>query len=101
MDVSGSMSAELRSARQAARTFIRGMRPEDEFFLMTFASSSNLLQNLTPDRAKMEKALDEVNGAQGGTHLLTSVVKAAAVARKGKNPKRAIIVITDGGTGAG
>ena len=40
LDLSGSMAARLHAVKEAGSVFIRSMRPEDEYFLMTFASST-------------------------------------------------------------
>jgi VWFA-related protein len=97
VDVSASMKDAFPATRQAASTFIRGMHPKDEFFLMTFAARTNLKQDFTEDRSRLDRALDSVTRTRPGTHLFAAVEKAAAMARMGKYKKRALVVISDGG----
>ncbi|HEX5000603.1 MAG TPA: VWA domain-containing protein [Terriglobia bacterium] len=97
IDTSGSMKERLPAARQAAAAFIRGMRPQDEFFLMTFARGTKLTQDFTTDRKQLERALDRVSEGGLGTHLFGAVENGAKATKKAKNRKRALIVISDGG----
>jgi len=97
MDVSASMKEVFPATRQGASTFIRGMHPKDQFFLMTFAARTSLKQDFTDDRSRLDQALDSVTRTRPGTHLFTAVEKAAAKVRMGKYKKRALVVISDGG----
>jgi VWFA-related protein len=96
LDMSGSMVSRLREVKQAGSAFIRGMRPTDEYFLMTFADSSKIVQGLTNNREQLIASLNSVNGGAGGTELLSSIIKASETLQKSKNSKRALVVITDG-----
>ena len=96
LDMSGSMLARLQAVKQTGSAFIRGMRADDEYFVMTFADSAKVVQELTHDREQLVDALSGLKGGQGGTRLLTSVIKAGEVLHKSHNRKRAVVVITDG-----
>jgi len=105
IDVSRSMYPRLSAARLAGSRFIHGMRDADEFVLMTFATRMHVEHDLTQDRIKLDKALEEVDGGPGigvfgvgmGTNLYPAVNKAVDKIRNGKHRKRALIVISDGG----
>lgn len=96
IDTSGSMDVFFDATRRTAKAFINSFRPSDEFFVATFADSSNVLQGLTQDKTKLVDSLSKLKAARGGTHLMTSVLNATKLLRRGKNHKRALIVITDG-----
>ena len=97
IDTSISMKSRLPAARQAASTFIRGMRQPDEFFLMSFARGTRLRQDFTQSRQQLDQALASINGTSWGTNLVGAVEKAAARTRSATHRKRALIVISDGG----
>jgi Ca-activated chloride channel homolog len=96
LDMSGSMLPRLQAVKQTGSAFIRGMRADDEYFLMTFADSAKVVQELTHDREKLVDALSGLKGGQGSTRLLSSVIKAGDILHKSHNKKRAVVVITDG-----
>jgi VWFA-related protein len=96
LDTSSSMSHTLSGSREAAVTFVRGMRPDDESFLMTFAGRVQLKQDFTRRPSEMVEALQAIQLAQGTTNFLESVLKAADKAKKAANRKRALVVISDG-----
>jgi VWFA-related protein len=96
IDASESMNAALASAQGAAATFIRGMRSQDESFLMTFDSNSTLRQEFTTEPQKLFSALRGVTiGA--GTSLIDAVKQAVGKLHQSRNSKRALILISDGG----
>jgi len=96
IDSSQSMEAALSAARGAASTFIGGMRVKDESFLMTFDGRATMRQNFTSEPARLFEALRGVK-IGFGTYLIDAVNEAAGQMRHAKNPKRALIVISDGG----
>jgi Ca-activated chloride channel homolog len=96
IDTSGSMAALFGPTRQAARAFIESFRPGDEFFVATFAGSLHMRQGLTQDKSKLSDALSGLTAAYGSTHLLHAVESGLEVTRKGRNRKRAMVIITDG-----
>jgi VWFA-related protein len=105
VDVSGSMAATpsgplsaLRAAVGTTRLLLHLMKPQDEFALMTFSSGFNVEERFTQDRARIEKAVAGL-GTAGGTDLQAGVEKGLRETRKGKNRKKALIVITDGYAG--
>ena len=57
LDMSGSMLPRLQAVKQTGSAFIRGMRADDEYFLMTFADSAKVVQELTHDREKLVLSL--------------------------------------------
>ena len=95
LDTSGSMRNKLRTAVTAVDRFIRTIHPNDDIFLMTFASSLELRQDFTDDRDKLSRALRRTNAS--GSTLLYDALRAGLIkVKSGKHPKRAILLITDG-----
>jgi Ca-activated chloride channel family protein len=96
LDTSTSMEATVAAAKAAASTFIGGMQPRDESFLLTFDTATNVRQGFTHDPSKLFSALDAVS-IGGGTALIGGVTEAAKKMEQAVNRKHALIVISDGG----
>jgi VWFA-related protein len=97
LDTSGSMTPDkLASARGAIERLMDTMLgADDEMFLSHFANVSQLVQPWTNDRHLLSRALGALN-AGGGTALYDAVAEALPIAQSGRNPRKAIVVISDG-----
>lgn len=95
-DISGSMGRKLRRSRQAASEFFRTANPEDEFFLVTFNDRPRLVVPLTSDTAEIENRLT-FTGSKGTTALLDAIYLALTELKKSQKPRKALLVISDGG----
>jgi Ca-activated chloride channel homolog len=96
LDTSGSMTPDkMSSARGAIARFIDLLGAEDEMFLARFANVPELVQGWTKDRRLLSRALDSMY-AGGGTAMYDGIADALPVAARGKNRKKAIVVISDG-----
>jgi len=89
------VSAALLAANGAARVLVKLMKPQDEFLLMTFDEDLHVKQGFTVDHKKVTELLNKNNLVGNSTHLYKAVVRALKETRKGKNRKRALVVITD------
>ncbi|MGA2154853.1 MAG: VWA domain-containing protein [Bryobacteraceae bacterium] len=123
VDTSGSQRSVLGDERSASLRFFDQVLREDRdlAFLIHFDKEVELLQDLTPSRAKLEKALDElqVNEPQlqrqrgggyppddgsgsgssqrrGGTHLYDAVKLAADELMMKQKGRKALVLLTDG-----
>jgi Ca-activated chloride channel family protein len=94
-DVSGSMKDKLSAARDAAVTFLKRGNPEDEYFLVEFSNMPQLTQDLTTDIAKLQNRI-VFAPAQGMTALYDAVYLGLNRIKEGTNPKKALLLITDG-----
>lgn len=94
-DTSGSMQSKLRTAIIAVDQFIRTIHQDDDIFLMTFASRTELRQDFTSDREKLSKALRNIT-ATGSTVLYDALKEGLIRIKSGEHQKRAILLITDG-----
>jgi Ca-activated chloride channel family protein len=96
IDTSGSMRPRLQTVSNAATGLIKQMRPDDEAFVAQFKAEPELVRDFTRDRRELEDALGELYTG-GGTSLLDAIIAAADYAQeKGKQRRKALIIITDG-----
>jgi VWFA-related protein len=95
-DTSGSMGDKLRVSRQAVAEFFTIANPEDEGCLVTFSDRSEAAVHFTHNPGEIQDKLMGVQ-SKGLTALLDGVTVGLNEMRKAKNPRKALIVITDGG----
>lgn len=95
-DTSGSMLDKLRTSRRAAIQFLRTMNAQDEAFLIEFGDQATLAAGFTSQFEEIQRKLE--TASSGG---LTAMLDAAQLAldemKKAKNPRKAILMISDGG----
>ncbi|HYR90258.1 MAG TPA: VWA domain-containing protein [Terriglobia bacterium] len=94
-DMSHSMQNKLQVAREAAGRFLETGTPEDEYLLVEFASRAELTENFTTDISRLRDRL-ALKPAKGATALYDAVYLGLAKVRAGQNPKKALLLITDG-----
>jgi Ca-activated chloride channel family protein len=95
LDVSGSMKDKLKTAVEAAITFMKGGSPDDEYFLVEFADKPEDTADFTNDIAKIQNRF-MLSKAKGRTALYDAVYMGLNKLEKGNNAKRALLLITDG-----
>ncbi len=95
-DASGSMGSKLTKSRQAAAAFFKTANPEDEFFLVQFNDRPQMVVPFTRDVEEIQNRLTFTQ-AKGRTALLDAMYLAMQTLKKGRNPRRALLVISDGG----
>ncbi len=95
-DTSGSMGAKLQKSRQAAAEFFKTANPSDEFFLVQFNDRPTLAVPFTTDTDKLQSTLTFTQ-SKGRTALLDSVYLAMHEMKKAHNPRKALLIISDGG----
>jgi Ca-activated chloride channel family protein len=94
-DVSQSMKKKLDFAKAAAVRFLETGTLEDEYFLVEFSNRAQIAQNFTTDITRLRDRL-AFKPAQGETALYDAVYLALAEVKAGQNPKKALLLITDG-----
>jgi len=103
IDRSGSMEDKWQEVLAAAGKLVRASHPQDEFFLVTFSDRAFL--NIEPgtdtlrDTAKIYQLLEGLR-LGGRTALYDGVSIALANLRRGRNERKALVVISDGGDNA-
>jgi len=95
-DTSGSMGPKLQKSRQAAAEFFKTANPQDEFFLVEFNDSPELAVAFTPSSEDIQNSLTFTQ-SKGRTALLDAIYLAMHTMKKAKNPRKAILIISDGG----
>jgi len=95
-DISGSMDTKLRISRQAAVQFLKTLNPQDEAFLIEFGDKANLSAGFTSDTKEIENQLNSLQPG-GLTAMLDASEMALREMKKAKNPRKAIVIISDGG----
>jgi Ca-activated chloride channel family protein len=95
-DTSGSMGAKLQRSRQAVAQFMKTANPQDEFFLVEFNDRPELVQGFTTQTEEIQNRLTFTQ-AKGRTALLDGVYMAMNLMKKAHNPRKAILIISDGG----
>jgi Ca-activated chloride channel homolog len=94
-DVSGSMKDKIATAQKAAATFLKTGNPDDEYFLVEFANRPEVASDFTTDVTKLQSKLI-MAPAKGMTAMYDSVYLGLEKLREGSNPKKALLLITDG-----
>jgi Ca-activated chloride channel homolog len=95
-DCSGSMGAKLEKSRQAVAQFFKTANPEDEFFLVEFSDRAELAVKFTTNLEEIQNRLTFTQ-SKGKTALLDGVYLALHHMKKAKNPRMALLIISDGG----
>lgn len=95
-DISGSMGDKLRTSRQAALQFFKTMNPRDEAFLIEFGDKAELSAGFTSQVEEIQKKLLTVQPG-GLTAMLDAAEMALREMKKAQNPRKAILIISDGG----
>jgi Ca-activated chloride channel homolog len=94
-DMSRSMEKKLAFARDAALKFLETGTPDDEYFLVEFSSRAHLAEGFTSDISRLRDKLT-LAPAQGNTALYDAVYLGLAQLKSGQNPRKALLLITDG-----
>ncbi|MFN3322383.1 MAG: VWA domain-containing protein [Bryobacteraceae bacterium] len=95
-DASGSMGNKLAKSRQAAAQFFKTANPEDEFFLVQFNDRPEMVVPFTTNTEEIQNRLTFTQ-AKGRTALLDAVYLAMHTMKKARNPRKAILILSDGG----
>jgi Ca-activated chloride channel family protein len=94
-DVSASMRNKITVAQEAAMKFLQMGKRDDEFFLIEFNDRAELSKDFTANSARLEKQLLTAS-PDGNTALYDAIYLALQKVRGGHNPRKALLLITDG-----
>ena len=97
LDTSQSMQGEkYESAKGALDHFLTDLTSQDdEFFLMQFSNTPNLLQGWTDDRRLISRALVGVY-PRGGTAMYDAIADSVPLMKRARNRKQALVIVSDG-----
>src|SRR5882762_2345735 len=91
--------SKLEPSRQAVAQFLKTAEPEDEFFLVQLDGHPKTLGDLLPTPTAVHKLT--LTQSNNGIVLLDAVYLALHHLKKAGNPRRALLVISDGGDNIG
>ncbi len=96
VDVSGSMGRKLAVSQSAVAEFLKTMNEQDEAFLIEFSDRAELALDFTRDPKAIR---DKMNSVQPGglTALLDAVHLGLTTMKNAKNPRKALLILSDGG----
>src|SRR5581483_8811504 len=94
-DTSGSMGQKLQKSRQAVAQFMKTANPEDEFFLIQFNDRPELIVPFTRNTEEIQNRLTFTQ-SKGRTALLDGIYMAMNQMKNAHNPRKALLVISDG-----
>jgi Ca-activated chloride channel family protein len=95
-DSSGSMNSKMDRAKDAVLEFFKTANPQDEFFMITFSDEPEMVADFT-------SSVDDIQGKlvftvpQKRTALLDAIYMGVSKMRQAKYPKKALLIISDGG----
>jgi Ca-activated chloride channel family protein len=96
IDTSGSMDFKMDTSRRAIGEFLKTMNAQDEAFLIQFSDQAQVAQGFTGDMREIENRMTSLRPA-GLTALLDAVDLGLREMKKAKNPRKALVVVSDGG----
>ena len=95
-DSSGSMSSKMDRAKEAVIEFFKTANPQDEFFMITFNDEPDEITDFT-------NSVDDIQNRlvfavpRKRTALLDAIYMGVSKMRQAKYPKKALLIISDGG----
>jgi Ca-activated chloride channel family protein len=95
-DSSGSMASKMDRAKDAVMEFFKTANPQDEFFMITFSDEPEAVSDFT-------NSVDEIQNKlvfavpRHRTALLDAIYMGISKMRQAKYPKKALLIISDGG----
>jgi Ca-activated chloride channel homolog len=95
-DSSGSMSSKMERAKDAVVEFFKTANPQDEFFMVTFSDEPDMVTDFT---SSVEEIQDKLlyTVPQKRTALLDAIYMGVSKMRQARYPKKALLIISDGG----
>jgi len=95
IDTSGSTRDEVALMRRAARRFLDELRPKDRVAVIEFNEKVELLEDLTSDRGKIQKALHLLQPGNGTSFYDALQLTVDEVLKK-IDGRKAVVALTDG-----
>lgn len=96
VDTSGSIGDKLDICREAVSQFLKTMNADDEAFLVEFSDRAELVVGLTHETGEIGGKLSSARSG-GMTALFDAVYVGLREMKKARNPRKTLVVISDGG----
>lgn len=94
VDTSGSMVDKMDNVHDALGHFVTLLRDDDDVFLVRFSDTVELVAS-ADNRDRLHAQIARLY-ASGGTALFDGVEAGAEAVRRGRHPKRVVVLVTDG-----
>ena len=95
LDSSGSMNPIMDPARRNGGACLNMGTEEDQYFLIVFSDKLKVNTDFTTDLRKLRAQMLTVN-SKGSTALYDAIYAGLAKVREGTNPRKALVVVSDG-----
>jgi Ca-activated chloride channel homolog len=95
-DASGSMKNKVRETAAAAAAFFGTAGRDDEFFLVEFGDRPKLIVPFTTDSQQIYRKIASAKPF-GRTSLIDAIRLALLQMKNARNPRKAIVILSDGG----
>jgi Ca-activated chloride channel family protein len=95
-DISGSMRNKIKKSTEAAAEFFKTSNPQDEFFLVEFSDRPKLTVPFTSDPDEVYQRIAHAKPF-GRTSLLDAIHMAMGEMKHARNPRKALVIVSDGG----
>jgi Ca-activated chloride channel homolog len=95
LDTSGSMSGKMRLLKLSALKFVRAGNEADDYFVIEFGNRPRLALPQTEDLERVTQEIADME-AGGTTALLDALLLAVREIRHANNPRKALLLISDG-----
>ena len=95
-DSSGSMSSKMDRAKDAVMEFFKTANPQDEFFMIEFSDAPEVVSDFTSSVEEIQNKL-VFSVPRKRTALLDAIYMGVSKMRQAKFPKKALLIISDGG----
>ena len=95
LDASGSMNPIMDPARRNGGACLNMGTEQDEYFLIVFSDKLKVNRDFTTDLRKLRAQMLTVN-SKGSTALYDAIYAGLAKVREGTNPRKALVVVSDG-----
>ncbi|MBV9781018.1 MAG: VWA domain-containing protein [Acidobacteriaceae bacterium] len=96
VDTSGSMGEKIETSRRAVMQFMKTMNAQDEAFLIDFSDHAQLALGFTNNIDEIQSKLTTLE-SEGLTALLDAVYMGLREMKRAKNPRKALLIVSDGG----
>jgi Ca-activated chloride channel family protein len=95
IDSSGSMRHKLQQALQTVREIALALSPQDEMFVVQFASDVEMRRHFTSNMQDVQKSLRDIK-AGGETAAYDAIQVGMDEMKTAKNNKKILLLVTDG-----
>lgn len=94
-DVHSANQERTDAVLKSLKKFVGTLRPEDDFFVMVFNERGSGVVDFVPTAEQISQQLT-VGDTKGTRALYDAIFQASERIQKARNPKRALIIISDG-----